>query len=86
VGDEDITTIRNSDALVTPDASQVAPSLTLVRESSPQLQQVNEGPITCRRAKKLQQEVHAFLSDLCFNIDLSHILPKSCTLLLLRII
>ncbi len=43
-----------------------------------------EGPVTRSRAKKLQQEVHAFLSELNFNIDENVILPKSCILLLLR--
>jgi hypothetical protein len=43
-----------------------------------------EGPVTRSRAKKLQQEVHAFLSDLNFNIDENVIVPKSCILLLLR--
>jgi hypothetical protein len=47
--------------------------------------QVNKGPVTHNHVKKLQQEVHAFLSKLRYNIDESHILPKSCTLLLLRI-
>ena len=42
------------------------------------------GPVTRSRARKLQQEVHTFLSELHCNIDESHILPKSCTLLLLR--
>jgi hypothetical protein len=45
---------------------------------------MNEGPVTRNHAKKLQQEVHAFISELHCNIDESHILPKSCTLLLLR--
>jgi hypothetical protein len=44
---------------------------------------VNEGLVTRNRTKKLQHEVHAFLSELHCNIDESHILPKSCTLLLL---
>jgi hypothetical protein len=43
-----------------------------------------EGPVTCSCAKKLQQEVHAFLFELNFNIDENVILPKSCILLLLR--
>jgi hypothetical protein len=43
-----------------------------------------EGPVTRSRAKKLQQEVHVFLSELNFNIDENVILPKSCILLLLR--
>jgi hypothetical protein len=46
--------------------------------------QMNEGLVTCSHAKKLQQEVHAFLFELHCNIDESHILPKSCALLLLR--
>jgi hypothetical protein len=43
-----------------------------------------EGSVTRSRAKKLQQEVHAFLFELNFNIDENAILPKSCILLLLR--
>lgn len=43
-----------------------------------------EWPVTRSRAKKLQQEVHAFLSMLHSNIDENFILPKSCSLLLLR--
>jgi hypothetical protein len=45
--------------------------------------QVYDGPVMHNRAKKLQ-EVHAFLYELHCNIDENHILPKSCTLLLLR--
>jgi hypothetical protein len=82
--------------LVTPDASLVTPNPPLVthQESSTQSVtqdqaldtqvQVNEGPVTCSRPKKLQQEVHAFLSELHCTIDESHILTKSYTLLLLR--
>jgi hypothetical protein len=43
-----------------------------------------EGPVMRSCAKKLQQEVHAFLSELNFNIDENVILPKLCILLLLR--
>jgi hypothetical protein len=96
--DEDITAIRNPNALVRPDASQVTPSPPQVthQESSAQsvMQdqaldtqvEVNEGLVTCSCAKKLQQEVHALLSKLHCNIVESHILHKSCTctLLLLR--
>jgi hypothetical protein len=46
--------------------------------------QVFDGPITRSRAKKLQQEVHALLSENHFNVNENNILPKSCTLLLLR--
>jgi len=43
------------------------------------------GPITHSRAKKLQQEVNALLYEVQFNINENYILPKSCTLLLLRV-
>jgi len=45
---------------------------------------VFDGPITRSRAKKLQQEVNALLSEIHFNNDENYILPKSCMLLLLR--
>ena len=47
-------------------------------------EQVNIGPITRSRAKKLQQEVNVLLCEIHFNINENYILPKSCTLLLLR--
>jgi hypothetical protein len=46
--------------------------------------QAIDGPITRSRAKKLQQEVHTLLCEIHFNIHENYILPKSCTLLLLR--
>ena len=46
--------------------------------------QVFDGPITCSRAKILQQEVNALLYEIQFNINENYILPKSCMLLLLR--
>uniref|UniRef100_K3YEJ7 Uncharacterized protein n=1 Tax=Setaria italica TaxID=4555 RepID=K3YEJ7_SETIT len=96
IPDEDIPAICNSDTWVTPDASLVTPSppsVTPQKSSArPVMQEqaldtqahVYEGLVICSRAKKLQQHVHAFLSELDFNIDENHILPKSCTLLLLR--
>jgi hypothetical protein len=45
---------------------------------------VFDGPITCSRANKLQQGVHALLCEIHFTINESYILPKSCTLLILR--
>lgn len=42
-----------------------------------------EGPITRNRAKKLQQEVHAFLAEINFNIYENFILPKSSTLVVI---
>ena len=47
-------------------------------------EQVNIGPITHSRAKKLQQEVNMLLCEIHFNINENYILPKSCTLVLLR--
>ena len=46
--------------------------------------QVQEGPIMRSWAKKLQQEVNALLCEIHFNINENYILPKLCTLLLLR--
>ena len=46
--------------------------------------QLFDGPITRSRAKKLQQEVNALLCEIHFNINENYILPKLCTLLLLR--
>ena len=48
--------------------------------------QVNIGPITCSRAKKLQQEVNALLCEIHFNINENYILPMSYKLVLLRFI
>ena len=47
---------------------------------------VINGPITRSPAKKLQQEVHALLCEIHFNIDKNYILPKWCTLIVLRYI
>jgi len=46
--------------------------------------QVIDGPITHSRAEKLQQEVHALLCEIHFNINENYILPKCCTLIALR--
>jgi len=48
--------------------------------------QVIDGPITRSRAKKLQQEVHALLCEIHFNINENYILPKCCNLIVLRYI
>ena len=74
--DEDILAIRNPSASVTP---QVTPTKAMDTGA-----QANEGPVTRSRAKLLQQEVHTFLSRLHLDIDENYILPKSCTLMLLR--
>jgi len=48
--------------------------------------QVIDGPITRSRAKKLQQEVHALLCEIYFNINENYILTRCCTLIVLRYI
>jgi len=58
--------------------TQVLPTLTPT--------QVIDGPVTCSHAKKLQQEVHALLCEIHFNINENYILPKCCTLIVLRYI
>jgi hypothetical protein len=46
--------------------------------------QVIQGPITRSHAKKLQQEVNSFIAKINFKIYENVILPKSCTLVVLR--
>jgi len=46
--------------------------------------QVIDGPVTRSHAKKLQQEVHALLCEIHFNINDNYILPKCSTLIVLR--
>ena len=46
--------------------------------------QVHERPITRSPAKKLQQEMNTLLCEIYFNINDNYILPKLCTLLLLK--
>ena len=48
--------------------------------------QVFDGPVTRSHAKKLQQEVHALLCEIHFNINENYILPKCCTLIVFRYI
>jgi len=47
---------------------------------------VINGPITHIRAKKQQQEDHALLCEIHFNINENYILPKCCTLIVFRYI
>jgi len=54
--------------------------------STPTPAQVIDGPVIRSRANKLQQEVHALLSEIHFNINENYILPKCCTLIVLRYI
>jgi hypothetical protein len=91
--DEDIRDICNPSASITPTVTP-RPTQVTHKETSARLvtpsqaldtsTQVYKGPLTCSRAKLLQQEVHAFLSGLHPNIDENYILPKSCTLMLLK--
>jgi hypothetical protein len=47
---------------------------------------INQGPITLSRAKKLHQEVNSLLAEINFNISENVILPKCSTLVVLRYI
>jgi hypothetical protein len=50
------------------------------------MKDTNQGPITRRRAKKLQEQLNSFLTDYNFNTSKNVILPKIFTLMLLRYI
>ena len=71
-----------------PSKMSQAPSQAIPNQVSPTPTpaQVIDGPITRSRAKKLQQEVHALLYEIHFNINENYILPKYCTLIVLRYI
>ena len=69
---------KMSQALSQATPTQVSPTPTPA--------QVIDGPITRSRAKKLQQEVHALLCEIHFNINENYILPKCCTLIVHRYI
>ena len=80
VGEDDMTIPSNNISQPPSQATstQVSPTSTPV--------QVFDGAITRSRAKKLQQEVHALLCEIHFNINENYILPKCCTLIILRYI
>jgi hypothetical protein len=91
--DASVTPVASSITAAPPQAMPSSAPVTQQDTSAPPVTQhqtsvtpscMYEGPVTRSRAKKLQQEVHAFLSELNFNIDENVILPKSCILLLLR--
>ena len=65
-----------------------APSQTTTTQvlPTPTPAQVIDGPVTRSRAKKLQQDVHALLCEIHFNINENYILPKCSTLIVLRYI
>jgi len=71
-------TSKTSQAPIQATPTQISPTSTPA--------QVIDGPITRSRAKKLQQEVHALLCEIHFNINENYILPKCCTLIVLRYI
>ena len=67
--------------------SQARSQVTSTQVSpTPTPAQVIDGPITRSRAKKLEQEVHALLCEIHFNINENYILPKCCILIVLRYI
>jgi hypothetical protein len=68
----------------TPTSTPTTPASTPTTSTTVTPIHVFDGPITCSRAKKLQQEVHALRCEIHFTINKSYILPKSCTLLMLR--
>jgi hypothetical protein len=61
------------------------PRVTQVDEDNTPIN-INNGPITRSRAKKLQQEVNSLLAEINFNISENVILPKCSTLVVLRYI
>ena len=65
-----------------------APSQATITQvlPTPTPAQVIDGPVTRSHAKKLQQEVHALLCEVHFNINENYILPKCSTLIVLRYI
>jgi len=76
------------DMTMPPSKMSQAPSQATSTQVSPTptLAHVINGPITRTRAKKLQQEVHALHCEIHFNINKNYILPKCCTLIVLRYI
>jgi hypothetical protein len=91
--DASVTLVASSVTAAPPQATPSSAPVTQQDTSAPPVTQhqasvtpsdIYEGPVTRSCAKKLQQEVHAFLSELNFNTDENIILPKSCILLLLR--
>jgi hypothetical protein len=91
--DASVTLVASSVIAAPPQATPSSAPVTQQDTSAPLVTQhqasvtpsdIYEGPVTRSCAKKLQQEVHAFLSELNFNTDENIILPKSCILLLLR--
>jgi len=80
-GEDDMTTSTTPASNILQPQIQATPTQVSPTSTPAQL---FDGPITRSRAKKLQQEVNALLCEIHFNINENYILPKSCTLLLLR--
>ena len=80
-GEDDMTTSTTPASNILQPQIQATPTQVSPTSTPAQL---FDGPITRSRAKKLQQEVNALLCENHFNINENYILPKSCTLLLLR--
>ena len=55
-----------------------------VKNSPSNIKDTNQGPLTRRRAKKLQEQVNSFLTDCAFMTSKDVILPKCSTLVVLR--
>jgi len=56
----------------------------LVMHASSSTKDTNQGPLTRRHAKKLQEQVNSFLTDCNFNTSENVILPKCSILMILR--
>ena len=55
-----------------------------VNNSSSNIKDTNQGPLTRHRAMKLQEQVNSFLTDCAFMTSKDVILPKCSTLVVLR--
>ena len=68
------------------DVTSLSQATTTQVLPTPTPAQVIDGPVTRSRAKKLQQEVHALLCEINFNINENYVLSKCSTLIILRYI
>jgi hypothetical protein len=55
-----------------------------INDSTSNIKDTNQGPLTRSRTRKLQEQVNLFLTDYNFNISKNVILPKCSILILLR--
>ena len=55
-----------------------------VKNSPSNIKDTNQGPLTRRRDKKLQEQMNSFLTDCAFMTSKDVILPKCSTLVVLR--